>query len=45
MAVAIDTMDGRSHFNTARHERLPEITKVMQYQLQKDYPKDGALHL
>ena len=24
-------MDGRGHFNTARIERLPKKTKVMQY--------------
>ena len=33
------------HINTASHECLPKKTKVMQYQLQKDYRKDGALHL
>ena len=38
-------MDGRGHINTACHEHLSKKTKVIQYQLQKDYPKDGALHL
>ena len=45
MVVAVDKMDGCGHFNTKRCEHLPEITKVMWYQLQKDYRKDGALHL
>ena len=31
MALAIDKMDGRGHFNTACSERLPKKTKVMQY--------------
>ena len=29
--------------NTACHECLPKKTKVIQYWLQKDYPKDGVL--
>ena len=31
MALAIDKMDGRGHFNTARHERLIKKTKVAWY--------------
>ena len=27
-ALAVDKMDGRGHFNTARSERLPKKTKV-----------------
>ena len=38
-------MDGHGHINTARCEHLSKKTKVMQYQLQKDYLKDRALHL
>ena len=45
MALAIDKMDGHGHFNTAHCEQLSKKTKVSQYQLQKDYPKDGAPHL
>ena len=45
MTLAIDKIDGRVHFNTARRERLPKKTEVMRYKLQKDYQKDGALHL
>ena len=30
-AIVIDKMDGRSHFNTARSERLLKKTKVTQY--------------
>ena len=45
MAIAIDKMDGHGHFNTAHSERLPKKTKVTRYWLQKDYPKDGVLHL
>ena len=45
MTLAIDRMDGRGHINTAGHECLSKKTKVTQYQLQKDYPKDIALHL
>ena len=45
MAVTVDKMDRRGHFNTKRREHLPEITKVTRHQLQKDYRKDGALHL
>ena len=29
IAIAIDKMEGRGHFNTARHERLPKKTKVI----------------
>ena len=39
MILAVSRMDGRGHINTARRERLSMKTKVMQYQLQKDYPK------
>ena len=42
MAIAIDKMDGRGHFNTTRGERLPKKTEVL---AAKDYLKDGALHL
>ena len=45
MTLAIDTLNGRGHINTARHERLSKKTKMTRYWLQKDYPKDGALHL
>ena len=45
MTLAVGRMDGRGHVNTARRERLSKKTKVMRYQLQKDYPKDRALHL
>ena len=45
MTLAVDKMDRRDHFNTACREGLPKKTKVMRYQLQKDYRKDGALHL
>ena len=45
MTLAVDRMDGRGHINTVRRERLSKKTKVMQYELQKDYPKDGVLHL
>ena len=45
MTRAIDRMDRRGHISTARHERLSKKTKVMQYQLQKVYPKDDVLHL
>ena len=30
MALAVDKMDGHSHFNIARSECLPKKTKVMQ---------------
>ena len=30
-SIAIDKMDGRGHFNTARSERLPKRTKVTWY--------------
>ena len=33
-------MDRHGQINTARCERLPKRTKVMRYQLQKDYQKD-----
>ena len=45
MILAIDRMDRRGHINTARRERLSTKAKVMWYWLQKDYPKDGVLHL
>ena len=45
MTLAIDKMDGHGLINTARRERMPKKTKVMQYQLQKDYLKDGAIQL
>ena len=31
MTLAVNKMDGRGNINTARHERLPKKTKVMQY--------------
>ena len=45
MTLAIDKMDGHGLTNRENHECLPKKTKVMQYQLQKDYLKDGALQL
>ena len=45
MTLAIDIMDGRGHINAAPRERLPKKIKVTRYYLQKDYRKDGALHL
>ena len=45
MTLAINKMDGHGHINTVCREFLPKKTKVMRYQLQKDYRKDGALHL
>ena len=45
MTLAINKMVGHGHINTARRERLSKKPKVMQYQLQKDYPKDETLHL
>ena len=38
-------MGGCGHINTARHDCLPKKTKVTRYWLQKDYQKDGELHL
>ena len=43
MTLAVNRMDRHGHINTASHERLSKKTKVTWYQLQKDYPKDGAL--
>ena len=31
MTLVVDKMDGGGHINTARRERLPKKTKVMQY--------------
>ena len=42
MTFTIDKMDRHGLINTACRERLPKNIKVMQYWLQKDYPKDGA---
>ena len=30
-ALAVDKMDGRGHFSTARSEHLPKTTKVTRY--------------
>ena len=45
MTLAVDKMDGCGHINTAHRESLPKKTKVTRYYLQKDYRKEGGLHL
>ena len=45
MTLAVDRMDGHGHINTACRECLSKKTMVMQYQLQKDYPKVNLLLL
>ena len=45
MTLAVDKMDDCGPINAAYCKCMPKKTKVMWYQLQKDYPKDGALQL
>ena len=45
MTLAINKMDEHGHINTAHCEHLLKKTKVMWYWPQKDYWKEGALHL